>query len=239
MRRQLLGFALALVGLLAIGMAIGPAPTPAAAMPALQPSPRPTLVPTPVSGDYDYPDPPPMGRITGTVIDLRTGAPAPGKTVRVGESLVTSDSNGNYDIWVPKGEYPVALSIPEAEGIAAQNVTLATVWGNDTVVVHLFYIGPAAMAPTAAPTAAPAVAPTAELPVAVVDEPSSLPVTGIEELVDPRSAALGGLALLALGAALMLMPRHAPARVGVGASRALRRRKSAEDLLRELLRRDP
>jgi hypothetical protein len=177
-----------------------------------------------------------LGRITGTVIDLRTSAPAPGKTVRVGDSVVTSDSNGNYDIWVKKGEYPVSLSLGEVEGVAAQTVTMATVWGNDTVVLHLFYIGPALPTPPPAilaPTVAPAVAP------AVVEaEPVSLPITG-DEFLDPQSVALGGLALLALGGALMLLPRRSPARVGAGASRALRRRKSAEDLLRELLRRDP
>lgn len=236
MRRQLLGFALALLGLFAIGVAIGPAPTPAAAMPALQPSPRPTLVPTPGGGDdYDYPNAPPMGRITGTVIDLRTSAPSSGKTVRVGDQDVTSDSNGNYDIWVERGEYPVSLSIAEREGVAAQGVTMATVWGNDVVVVHLYFISPLAATPVATAAPAPTVAP----PVALVEEPVSLPVTGIEDWLDPRGVALGGLALLALGGALMLLPRRAPARVGSGASRVLRRRKSAEELLRELLRRDP
>lgn len=213
---------------------MGPAPTPAAAMPALQPSPRPTIVPTPGRDDYDYADPPPQGRITGTVIDLRTGAPSSGKKVRVGESEVISDGNGNYDIWVEKGEYPVSLSLAEVEGVAAQNVTLATVWGNDVVVVHLYYISPL---PVVTPVATPVPAPTAA-PVAQAEPPASLPVTG-NELLDPQSVALGGLALLALGGVLMLMPRRSPARVGAGAARVLRRRKSAEDLLRELLRRDP
>lgn len=266
MRRMLLGFALMLCGLaaLSVGMAVGPAATPAAAGPALQPSPRPTLIPTPDlrGDDHDYPDPAAMGRITGTVIDLRTGAPAVGKRVRVGEVEVTSDANGNYDTWVEAGQYPVALSIAQADGVVAQDVTTATVWGNDTVVVHLFYTSVApAQAPTAAPTAAPVaptLAPAAAAPVALpgnlpdtsvadapasrpaapVEAPSSLPVTG-DELLDPQSVVLGGLALLALGAALMLTPRRAPARVGAGASRALRRRRSAEDLLRELLRREP
>jgi hypothetical protein len=247
MRRMLLGFALILCGLAALSMAVvGPAPIPAAAGPALQPSPRPTLIPTPDhrGDDYNYADPAPMGRITGTVIDLRTGAPAVGKLVRVGEVEVTSDSNGNYDTWVAAGEYPVALSIAAADGTIAQDVTTATVWGNDTVVVHLFYTSlvpaqaPTAPAPTAvpAPTAPPLALPADPAP--PVAQPASLPVTGVE-LLDPQSVVLGGLALLALGATLMLMPRRAPARLGVGASRVLRRRESAEDLLRELLRRDP
>ena len=37
----------------------------------------------------------PTGRITGTVIDLTTGAPAPGIKVTVGEVIVISDANGN------------------------------------------------------------------------------------------------------------------------------------------------
>lgn len=251
MLRQLLGLVLMLFGLatLGLGMAVGPAPTPAAAMPALQPSPRPTLIPTPDlrGDDYDYPDAPKMGRITGTVIDLRTGAPMAGKLVRVGDLQLTTDANGNYDTWVVAGQYPVALALPETEGVVAQDVTTATVWGEDTVVVHLFYTS---LVPVQAPTAttvpavptprpAPPVALPPDLPETSVEGgPASLPVTG-EEWLDPQGVALGGLAFLALGATLMLLPRRAPARVGAGASRALRRRPSADELLRELLRRDP
>jgi hypothetical protein len=247
MRRMLLGFALILCGLAALSMAaVGPATARVAAGPALQPSPRPTLVPTPDlrGDDYDYADPAPMGRITGTVIDLRTGAPVAGKRVKVGDAELTTDGNGNYDTWVEAGQYPVALSIASAEGTAAQDVTTATVWGNDTVVIHLFYTSlvpaPAAPAATAVPAApSPVLALPDELPVtSVAPQPAALPVTGDEQL-DPTGVVLGGLALLALGATLMLMPRRAPARVPAGASRALRRRKSAEEVLRELLRRDP
>lgn len=252
------------LSILTMGMAVGPAPTSVAAMPALQPSPRPTLIPTPEfrgGDDYDYKDPPAMGRITGTVIDLRTGAPIAGRTVRVGEAEVTTDSNGNYDLWVVAGEYPVALSIASADGTVAQDVTTATVWGNDVVVVHLFYtsVAPAqaptaTVAPPATPVpAAPPVALPDNLPQTSVDEdappvarpagsatarPSALPVTG-DEPFDAQSVVLSGLALLAVGATLMLLPRRAPARVGAQGSRALRRRKSAEELLRELLRREP
>lgn len=247
---------------LSLGAAVGPAPEPAAAMPALQPSPRPTLIPTPDfrGDDYDYPDPPAMGRITGTVIDLRTGAPAPGLKVRVGEAEVVSDENGNYDIWVEAGQYPVVLALAETEGIAAQDITMATVWGDDVVVVHLYYLSPVpaqeptptALPPTATPVPAePPLAMPGDLPDTSVERaapasrpatsaerPTTLPVTGVE-LLDPSAVALGGLALLAVGATLMLMPRRAPARVNQEAARALRRRKRAEDLLRELLRRDP
>jgi hypothetical protein len=258
MRRQLTGFALMLFGLLALGLGftVGPAPLPAAAMPALQPSPRPTLIPTPDfrGDDYDYADPPAMGRITGTVIDIRTGAPAPGKQVLVGEAAVTSDSNGNYDVWLPVGQYPVALTLGAGEGTVAQAPTEATVWGNDIVVVHLFFTSLAPL-PAATATALPTPAPTLtalpnDLPdssvaaeresrpdPSVAAEPGSLPVTG-DELIDPQSLVLGGLALLALGASLMMLPRRAPARVGAPAPRP-RRRKSAQELLEELLRRDP
>ncbi|NTU84351.1 MAG: carboxypeptidase-like regulatory domain-containing protein [Chloroflexales bacterium] len=256
MRRQLTGFALMLCGLLALGLgfSVGFIPTPAAAMPALQPSPRPTLVPTSDArgDDYDYPDAPLMGRITGTVIDIRTGTPAAGKRVMIGERVLTSDSNGNYDIWVEAGQYPVSLTLGEGEGTVAQAPTMAMVWGNDVVVVHLFFtsLAPApaatATAPAATATALPVPTPVAP-PVALPDDlpdssveakPSNLPVTG-DELIDPQSLVLGGLALLALGASLMMLPRRAPARVGVSAPRARRRRQSAKELLEELLRRDP
>lgn len=263
MLRRTLGFALMLSGLLALSALLVPAATPAYAGPALQPSPRPTIVPTSQSrgDDYDYADPPEMGRVTGTVIDLRTGAPMAGRVVRVGTLELVTDANGNYDTWVPAGDYPVALPVGAEEGTAAQDVTMAKVWGEDVVVVHLFYtsLAPAAeatatvaptippmLAPTLAPTIVPTIAPApadepvalpAELPVTAVDEePASLPVTG-DEMIDPRAVALGGAALLAVGAALMLMPHKTPARA-MAVATARRRRQRAEELLAELLRRD-
>src|SRR5690242_20554293 len=69
--------------------------------------PRPTLTPhaKPVHRSNDH-APDPTGRITGTVIDLTNGAPAPGITVSVGGSIVTTDTNGNYDrARLPPGNY--------------------------------------------------------------------------------------------------------------------------------------
>lgn len=260
MRRQLTGFVLMVFGLLALGLGftVGPTPASVAAMPALQPSPRPTLIPTPDSrgDDYDYADPAAMGRITGTVIDIRTGAPASGKQVLVGETELVTDSSGNYDTWQVAGEYRVSLSLGEGEGTPAQDSTLAKVWGNDTVVVHLFFtsLAPTPVATATAPPVATPVAIVEALPGdlprtsvegrtsspsgASLEEPASLPVTG-DELIDPQSLVLGGLALLALGASLMMLPRRAPARVSVMAPRPRPRRLSAKELLEELLRRDP
>ena len=271
MRRQLTGLVLVLFGLLALGFGatIGPVPTPAGAMPALQPSARPPLAPTSDGGGGGGHSPGPIakGRITGTVIDIRTGAPAPGKHVVVGTFAVTSDGNGNYDLWLDPGKYLVSLSLSTGEGTAAQAPTLATVWGNDVVVVHLFFtslaplptatalaVAPAVPFPTAMPLPTP-MPPSVVLPgdlpnssvgvgqpvklplTSVAAQPTSLPVTG-NELLDPQNIILGGLALFALGTALMLLPRRAPARVGVSAPRP-RRRMSAQEFLAELLRRDP
>src|SRR5262245_56924591 len=92
--------------------------------------PRPTLTPmpptptavrpptrTPAPRDHDKQQPAATGRITGTVIDLTSGAPAPGISVMVGEVTVTSDANGNYDrTSLPPGSYPVALMLAEGQG---------------------------------------------------------------------------------------------------------------------------
>ena len=162
----------------------------------------------------------------------------------MGDTKLTSDSAGNYEVWLAPGQYLVSLVISADVGTATQTPTLATVWGSDTVVVHLFFTSPA---PLSAATATALPLPTPEPLLAVLPgdlpdssvaaKPVSLPVTG-NELLDPQSLVLGGLALLALGASLMLLPRRAPARVGASAPRR-RRRRSAQELLEDLLRRDP
>ncbi len=246
MRRQLTGLTLVLVGLVALsfGLTLGLAPTPAAAKPALQPWTRPTLVPTAEPSGDGTPKPAAPGRITGTVIDVRTGAPVSGQQVLVGDTTLTSDSAGNYEVWRAPGQYLVSLVLGPDAGTVAQTPTLATVWGSDTVVVHLFFTSPAPLSAATAtalplPTPAPLVAVLpGDLPdSSVAAKPVSLPVTG-NELLDPQSLVLGGLALLALGASLLLLPRRAPARVGASAPRR-RRRRSAQELLEDLLRRDP
>lgn len=127
------------------GVAGGPAGARAQSLP-----PRPTLPPVtptsalPTTTPVPEPEPGPRrlkpGRITGTVIDVATGAPAPNVAVRVGSRIVVSDANGNYD-WsgAPVGSYEVALALPADWGVALQGTLTAVVGEADTTVQHLFF----------------------------------------------------------------------------------------------------
>lgn len=157
MRWYKIGRILAVCGVLMVtfGLSVLPAqgaePT-SAAQPLLAPSPRPTLGPTrPRGGSQSAPA---TGRITGTIIDLTTGAPAPGVQVNVGGTIVTSDANGNYDLWVPVGSYNVALALSPESGIADQGQQVVDIAANQTTVLHLNFHTP--LAPSATPPPAPA-----------------------------------------------------------------------------------
>ena len=237
MRRQIASVTLMLCGaiLLMLGMVVVPAPVPVAAGPALQPSPRPPLDPTaPPEGGLPAPTPIPYGRVTGTIIDLRTGAPAPGKLVVIGDSTVISDENGNYDRWVVSGFYNLSLRLRDGEGRSAQPAQQIAVGNGDTVVVHLFFTSEAP-APTAtpAPTAAPPVATPVPEPTAPADvvavAPVTLPVTAATGASVPGPLLLAGAALLGLGALLQVRPRR----------RAARRREADQRLLRRMLATPP
>jgi hypothetical protein len=136
--------------------------------------PRPTLTPAPATPTVvqaptatprkhrDKPQPTATGRITGTVIDLTTGAPAPGIAVVVGEATVTSDANGNYDrTGLLPGSYPVVLALAEGQGVPAQTGITIELTANATVVQHLFFRSQPAAGPTPVATAT---APPAQLP---------------------------------------------------------------------------
>src|SRR2546421_1957611 len=114
------GGLLVLVGL-ALGVGVG---SPLARAQDLPPRPTtvptsPSVSPTPIPNPAkDHPATPatPTGRITGTVIDLTTGAPAPGIMVMVGDVTVTTDTNGNYDrVGLPPGSYPLALVLAKGQ----------------------------------------------------------------------------------------------------------------------------
>jgi hypothetical protein len=125
-------------------------------------------------------------RITGTVIDQRTGAPAPGLTVRVGDVQVTTDASGNYDRGgLEAGSYGVALSLTLEQGVAAQGELTVVLEAGQTVVQHLFFNSPAPAEPPAA-TAVPI--------------PSALPATGAPEEAWSGLLLLG-LLLLGMGVA--------------------------------------
>jgi hypothetical protein len=106
-----------------------------------------------------------MGRITGTIIDLTTGAPTSGIKVNVGGVVVSSDANGNYDLWVAAGPYSVALVLDANQGEAAQGQQMVDVGAGATVIVHLSFRSLLPATPVVAnsvpavaiePTAAPA-----------------------------------------------------------------------------------
>jgi hypothetical protein len=120
--------------------------------------PRPELTPVPqpdTGGDDDNDDAPALGRITGTVIDLTTGAPAPGVQVVVGDTTVTTDANGNYDRnGLAEDSYQVSLNLDPARGTPAQGPQTVSLAAGATVVQHLAFRSP--LAPTPEPTPIPA-----------------------------------------------------------------------------------
>jgi LPXTG-motif cell wall-anchored protein len=178
------GAALIIVAL-GLGLASAPGAAQAQGLP-----PRPTVAPTDVPSDTGHhPTPVIPGHITGTVIDQRTGAPAPGITVQVGELSLTSDSGGNYDRnGLAPGSYRVALALAEGQGASAQGALTVTVAAGQTVVQHLFFRSPAPALAPATPTPVPTPAPA----------PAALPNTGAREDASALLLALGAL-LLGLG----------------------------------------
>lgn len=266
MRRQMTSYTLMLCGVLALalGLLIGPAPAPASAMPALQPSPRPTLVPTSVGDtgdDKPTPTPIPPGRVTGTVIDLRTSAPVPNILVAVGDSLVISDRFGNYERWVTTGYYNVGLQLRAGEGTSAQGMQKVAVGPGDSVFVHLFFTSPApAVAPVVeAPpvVTTPVALPSApelpgQMPETSVERareshpmrvtapaPASLPLTAASAIGAPTLWVMAGAAMLSLGALLHFTTRRRHAEVVL--KQLLNSKvppRSDEGVLEDLLHRD-
>lgn len=256
MRRQMTSFALIVCGSLAMALGLTVAPAPAAAMPALQPSPRPTLVPTPDfrpdegdagdGGDNEDGSAVAYGRVTGTVIDARTSAPAPNILVVVGETLLATDANGNYDHWAPVGIYPLRLQLRPGEGDPAQGVLEVAITAQGTTVQHLYFTSQAPTAvPTEPPPPTPTVAPTvvAAMPPALPDTsveeveagspsdlvPTTLPRTALTAMRVPGPLVLVGAVLLALGVLLQVRPRR----------RTMRQAEADRRMLRRLLAQDP
>lgn len=164
------------LGLIMAGLILwsGPSATTARAQPALQrptltPAPqRPTLTPAPPSsGDHSGGTPAAApGRITGTVIDLTTGAPAPGIAVIVGDLVVTTDANGNYDRSnLPPGSYSVALALAGGQGTPEQGQLTIVLAAGATVVQHLAFRSPPLAAPSPTDVVMPASLPQTGAPV--------------------------------------------------------------------------
>ncbi|WP_129627968.1 hypothetical protein [Candidatus Oscillochloris fontis] len=172
-----------------------------------EPSPRPGL---PGEGSDRKPTAVVPGRLTGTVIDLRTGIPATGITVAVGDQTISTDSNGNYDIWLVSGNYTLDLVLTAQQGTAIQPAQVVAVGAGDTVVVHLFF---RSTEPTV--TVQPVIQPTATLvpvvptsvPVATPQIPQSLPNTSTSsDLGTPTTWLLIGVILIGMS----LVVRFAP-----------------------------
>jgi hypothetical protein len=191
MRRSSVGVILIIGGLclLLASQLLDRGPALASAAAPAQP-PRPTLTPqsppptaTPERPDQTEPTTTSGGRITGTVIDLTTGAPAPGIAVVVGDVTVISDANGNYDrSGLAAGSYVVALKLNPGQGTAAQDAITVELGDGATVVQHLSFRS----------------APPAPAPTSVSSAPGQLPTTGGQG-DDRWLALLLGVGLLWLG----------------------------------------
>ncbi|WP_322512781.1 hypothetical protein [Chloroflexus sp.] len=183
MQRRMISYSMMVCGVLAmvIGFALLPLPASSTAAPALQPSPRPTIPPVTVL-PASSPTSVPMGRVTGTIIDLRTHAPTANIAVKIGDAVVYSDANGNYDRWVESGFYTLELQLSSDQGSPAQAPLTIAVGPGDTVIAHLFFTSTAPSEPAftvEAPTAVPTAAPVAVAPDIPAVIPPKLPYTGV------------------------------------------------------------
>ncbi len=186
-RLKMLCYVAGLTMLLAGLWGLVPAATPAAAQGL---PPRPTLTPTATDEPKQEQRPTATvpGRLTGTVIDNASAAPAPGITVMIDERAVTTDANGNYDAYLAPGSYVVSVAAPAGSRVS---VTLAA---GATTVQHLsFGVAPPPPPPSVAASPPP-------------QPPAALPSTGGVEQTLPLL--IGGMLLLAAGAILRRRSVH-------------------------------
>ena len=112
----------------------------------------PTLTATPKPKRKTHPTAVPTGRIAGTVIDQSTGAPVPGVNVSLNDTLLTTDSNGNYDLSaLPADSYVVTLLPAAGFGAPALPPIVLELADGGTVIQHLFFLPRAAAHPTVTP----------------------------------------------------------------------------------------
>jgi LPXTG-motif cell wall-anchored protein len=152
--------------------------------------PRPTLTPvaTSVVVSEEPRREPRLGRIVGTVIDLTTGAPTAGMTVRINDQALISDANGNFGREnLTPGTYVVELIVPPERGTPAQGAITITLPEGETARQDLAFRSP----PTA-PAPSAGIAP---------ETPAALPVTGASG--DAMWLAALGALLLAGGGLLV------------------------------------
>ena len=67
----------------------------------------------------------------GTVVDRTTQQPVAGAIVQVGNELVATDDNGNFDVDVPRGRYDVAVTAdfiqPATQSVSVAGVTTVAI----------------------------------------------------------------------------------------------------------------
>jgi LPXTG-motif cell wall-anchored protein len=144
--------------------------------------PRPTL--TPVVVPEEPRSTPRPGRIVGTVIDLTTGAPVAGMTVRIDDQELLTDTNGNYGREnLTPGTYVVELIVPPERGTSVQGAILITLLEGETARQDLAF---RSLARVAAPEPSGDAAP--------VTPPAALPATGASNGA-PWMAVLGMILL--------------------------------------------
>lgn len=104
--------------------------------------PRPPAPPAPVPVDRSKDEKPDLpGRLTGTLIDARSEAPAPGVTIIIGSSSAVTDEHGNYDNpALPPGRY--TLTIAAGQGRLVDGPVVVVVRSEETTVQHLRYERP-------------------------------------------------------------------------------------------------
>ena len=250
MLQRKIGTTLASIGMVMIIFGISALPAfgaePANAM--LQPSARPAIDPLKHHSGASIA----MGHITGTVIDQRTGAPAAGVTVSVGGDRVTTDANGNYDHWLPAGDYLVALELDSAQGVATQDAVMVSVQAGVPTLQHLGFRSPAPAASQPAPTATPVPTPApTDVPVAAVAKPAeqahtdaAAPKAAIDRAAPPkrmpRTGAANQMGWLALAFGMLLvlcggLAGFGPVLNGKSAAAVIRRHAANRRLLEALL----
>ncbi len=106
--------------------------------PVLQPSPRPAVQFSGQPGsDASSGQATAPGHITGTVIDSVSGAPVPGMPVMVGDLVLFSDQNGNYDTWLAAGTYIVNVAPAPEQGTVVDEARIVDVQPDTVTIQHL------------------------------------------------------------------------------------------------------
>jgi LPXTG-motif cell wall-anchored protein len=139
---------------------------------------------------------PRLGRIVGTVIDLTTGAPVAGMTVRINDQELLTDTNGNYgrENLMP-GTYVVELIVPPERGTSVQGAIPITLPEGETARQDLAFRSPARVA-----------APEPSGDAAPVPPPATLPATGASNEA-PWMAVLG---MILLAGGVLIARRATP-----------------------------